>query len=188
MKLIKLLPLALMAGQTVGYYLYRAHRGWQVDFKGLPRVEVRHRGHAITLAEGSRRLATAGSVLVGFRLSEPWTFALARQGWLRLDAELVTGIREVDERLHIGIESRRLADALIEDAELRMHLLQLDALFARHDAKFQRLEANGRDLAVLVAFRRAGDRIQLWHALIDWLVVLDAALVAVSRRRLPRRR
>lgn len=188
MKLIKLLPLALMAGQTVGYYLYRAHRGWQVDFKGLPRVEVRHRGHAITLAEGSQRIATAGSVMVGFRLSEPWTFALARQGWLRLDAELVTGLREVDERLHIGIESRRLADALIEDADLRMHLLELDALLARHEAKFQRLEAKGRDLTALVAFRRAGERTPLWHALIDWLVVFDAALVAVNRRRSPGRR
>lgn len=183
MKLIKLLPLAVMAAHSVGYCLYRAHRGWQLDFEGLPRVEVRHRGHAITLAEGSRRLATADSVMVGFRLSEPWTFALARQGWLRLDAELMTGIREVDERFHIGIESQRLADALIEDADLRMHLLQLDALFAGHDAKFRRLEACGRDLVALVAFRRASNRTRLWHALIDWLVVLDAALVAVRRRR-----
>lgn len=183
LKLIKLLPLGLMAARAVGYYLYRAHRGWQLDFADLPRVEVRHRGKLITVAEGSKRLATAGSALIGFELSGPWTFSLARQGWLRLDAELLTGVREIDESLHIGIESTRLADALIEDADLRSHLLHLGAVLDRFDARFERLEAQGRELSLLVTGRHGADHAPLWRALIDWLVVFDAALAATGRTR-----
>lgn len=183
LKLVKLLPLGLMAAQAAGYYLYRAHRGWQLDFEGLPRVEVRHRDSVITVAEGSRRLPTAGSTLVGFRLGSPWTFALARPGWLRLDAELLTGVREIDERFHIGIESTRFADALIDDADLRAHLLQLHIVLAGFDARFQRLEATGGELSLLFAGRHREDRTPLWRALAEWLVVFDAALVATGRTR-----
>lgn len=182
-KLIKLVPLGLMAAQAVGYYVYRVHRGWQLDFSGVPRATVEHRGHAITVAMGSRRILTADSALVGFELSAPWTFALARQGWLRLDAELLTGVREIDERLHIGIESTRLADALIEDADLRSHLLHLDTTLAAHRARFERLESTGRDLRLLVLCRRCKDLPALWRALIDWLVVFDRALLAAQARK-----
>jgi hypothetical protein len=178
---IKLLPLGLMGVRALGYYLYRAHRGWQLDFAGLPREPVAHRGHAITVCTGSRRVATADSAWVGFALSRPWTFALAPQGWLRLEAELVTGIREIDERFHIGIESTRLADALIDDADLRMHLLDLDRVLARFEARFQRLDAAGRDLSLLVRLHHRRDPAPLWHALIDWFVVLDCALDEAAR-------
>lgn len=183
---IKLLPLGLAGLQALVYYLRRAHRGWQLDFEGLPRETIAHRGHAITVCTGSRRIATADSAWVGFELSRPWTFALARQGWLRLDAELVTGVREIDERLHIGIESTRLADALIRDGDLRMHLLDLDRVLARFEARFQRLDAAGRELSLLVRLRHGRDPAPLWRALIDWLVVLDRALDVAARPAGPR--
>lgn len=178
MKWTKLLPLGVMLAQAVGYYVYRSHRGWQLDFNGVARTSIAHRGHSISVAIGSRRILTADSALVGFELSEPWTFSLVRQGWLRLDAELVTGVREVDERLQIGIESQRFADRLIADADLRTHLLQIDATLAAHQARFERLESTDRDLRLLVFVRRCKDLPALWRALVDWLVVFDAALVA----------
>lgn len=177
-KWTKLLPLAAMLTQAIGYYVYRAHRGWQVDFNGVPRAHIEHRGHSITVAIGSRRLLTADSALVGFELSESWTFALARQGWFRHDAELVTGVRDLDERLHIGIESQRFADALIEDADLRAHLLQLDRALSAHQARFERMESSNRDLRLLVWCHRCKDLPALWRAVIDWLVVFDRALQA----------
>jgi len=183
MKWTTLLPLGVMLTQAVGYYVYRAHRGWQLDFNGVPKTSIEHRGHAITVAHGSRRILTADSAMVGFKLSAPWTFSLSRQGWLRLDAELVTGVREVDERLHIGIESQRFADALIEDADLRTHLLQLDSTISKHQARFERLEAVESDLRMLVWCRRCKDLPALWRALVDWLVVFDSALLASGASR-----
>jgi hypothetical protein len=182
-KLIKLLPLAVMAAQAFSYYLYRAHRGWPLDFAGLPWVEVRYWGDVITVTEGSKRLPTAGSSLIGFRLGGPWTFALARQDWLRMEAELVTGVREIDQRFHIGIESTRFADALIDDADLWTHLFNPGAVLDRFEARFERLKAQGCELSMRVTCRRAADRAPLWHALIDWLVVFDAALAATGRTR-----
>lgn len=183
MNWMKLLPLGLIGVQTLGYYLWRVHRGWQLDFAGLPRETVVFHDRSITVCTGSRRIMTADSAWVGFELSRPWDFALARKSWLRLDGKLVTGVPEIDERLHIGIESTRLANALINNADLRMHLLDLDRVLARFEARFQRLDAAGRDLSLLVRLRHGRDPLPLWHELIDWLVVFDVALESASRPR-----
>jgi hypothetical protein len=186
-KLIKLLPIGLMLAQTIGYYVYRSHRGWQLDFNGRPRVKVSHRGAQIRVANGTSRLLTADSALVEFDLSQSWVMALAARGWFHLDAHLRTGLDDIDRRFFIRAESQDFADALIADADLRAWLLQLEAMLEAHAVKFQRLETAGRKLQMLLWVRRCKDLDACWRDLIDWLVVFDAALKATrtptARRR-----
>jgi hypothetical protein len=187
LKWIKLLPPALMIGQSLWYYVYRKHKGWQIDFKGRPRETISHRGAEVRVVLGSRRLLTADSALVEFKLGEDWMMALAARAWFQLDARLLTGIEAVDRRFFIGVESQRFADALIADDDLRAHLLHLETLLADYKVTFQRLEAAGRDLQLLIWVRRCRDLPACLREVIDWLVVFDAALAATGPRSVGKR-